>query len=1425
MAVYQFSALSDGQVITFNATADRLNFDQTAIAAGDLTLSTEGSGVRVTVKSGPQAGKDVLLNGFSLEQIAAANFTFADGSFARIGDNNVGTAGDGGANFLSGGVGRDLLMGLGGNDNLQAGDGNDSLVGGTGNDTVSGNNGNDWLNGSAGNDTLNGGGGQDAFILSDMGTANADLLADFSTGWDNVQLDATAFTQIGAAGRFVAGDARFFAGTAAHDADDRIIYNSATREIFYDADGNGAGAAQVLGTLGTGRTLTATDFWVFGTAGGSGNVINGTPGNDTLVGGNGNDTINGLGGDDSLDGWNGADSVTGGDGNDTLSAGPEVDPDTGMEVSDADTLDGGLGNDTYLVHRGTVIAADAGGIDWVHAAITDWTLGAGLENLRLLASPRIESQSGTGNELDNIIDPSGLEHGGGYHGMGGNDTIFTAQRDGVYFGDDGDDVIHGESGNGGADMFGGNGNDTLIGVGEMTGGAGADSFTFLSADVGTIHDFASAVDKIHLDATNMSALGASGNFAAGDARFFAGTTAHDADDRVIFDAATGNLWYDADGNGAGEQGLIAVVTGNVVATDIFIDNGTAGGQTINGTAGNDTLTGGDGNDTINGLAGHDSITGGLGLDQLNGGEGNDTLDGIDSPFLGDQVSDTLDGGLGNDFYVVRESDVILADAGGIDTVQAFNTDWTLGSGLENLDLTDSGIAPSGTGNELDNVIRGGTEGGTLSGLGGNDTLIARNVNNHMSLFGGDGNDTLLGGSTTSNGDELDGGAGDDVLDGDWGPDILTGGTGADHFIIHETSSQDGIDTLTDHTTGVDKIHLDAANMAALGASGNFSVNDARFFAGGAAHDADDRVIWDGSNLWYDADGTGSISQERLAWAFDTVSATDIVVDNGTAGGSTINGTAGDDTLNGTVGPDTINGFGGNDSLRGSDGADSLNGGDGNDTLDAWDFGDGDMAADTLNGGLGNDVYQVHGDGDVILADAGGIDTVRALNAAWTLAADLENLDLEDSRGSSIDGTGNALNNIIRSASEGGTLSGLGGDDLLIARHAQNTVTLLGGDGNDTLEGGSHTNFDGGAGNDVIDGSFLEDNMTGGSGADIFHFDETFGTYDIVMDFASGADKIRFDGTAFTEIGASGNFSAGDARFRAGTAAQDADDRIIFDAAGGGLWYDGDGNGAGEQVLIADVRGTDLVATDITVINGTASGGTINGTPGNDSLVGGAGNDTINGNAGNDTLRGNAGDDSLDGGSGTDLLDGGVGNDFYVVTTGDTLTDAGGNDTVVALNSWALGSGFENLILATSAADGSGNSVSNVIQGNASNNVLRARDGNDTVTGGGGSDFFDFTTAPSTANADTITDFATVDQLRFEDAAFTAIGATGTWGAADGRFWASTAGTAHDANDRVVYNTTTGALYYDADGSGAGAAVLVATLQGAPTVSASDITVI
>src|ERR1700716_4072602 len=196
--------------------------------------------------------------------------------------------GDEGNNTIVGGSDNDLIQGFGGNDFLQGGGGADTVLGGTGNDAVDGNDGNDSVEGGAGNDTRTGGGGTDSFVFREAGAANADVVTDFASNWDDIRLDAAGFAAIGAAGRLAAGDVRFFAGagaTGGHDADDRIVYNTTTGQLFYDADGNGAGAAQLIATLQGTPALSATDIAVDnGTAAPPpGPTINGTAGNDSLV--------------------------------------------------------------------------------------------------------------------------------------------------------------------------------------------------------------------------------------------------------------------------------------------------------------------------------------------------------------------------------------------------------------------------------------------------------------------------------------------------------------------------------------------------------------------------------------------------------------------------------------------------------------------------------------------------------------------------------------------------------------------------------------------------------------------------------------------------------------------------------------------------------------------------------------------------------------------------------------------------------------------------------------------------------------------------------------------------------------------------------------------------------------------------------------
>ena len=112
-------------------------------------------------------------------------------------------------------------------------------------------------------------------------------------------------------------------------------------------------------------------------------------------------------------------------------------------------------------------------------------------------------------------------------------------------------------------------------------------------------------------------------------------------------------------------------------------------------------------------------------------------------------------------------------------------------------------------------------------------------------------------------------------------------------------------------------------------------------------------------------------------------------------------------------------------------------------------------------------------------------------------------------------------------------------------------------------------------------------------------------------------------------------------------------------------------------------------------------------------------------------------------------------------------------------------------------------------------------GNDVLVGGKGADVFAFSTALGAGNVDTVKNFkkAGADKIALDDAIFTALGG----GVTTGNFVSGTA--ALDADDRVVFDGKTGKLYYDADGSGAAAAVQFATLVGKVSLSASDFTMI
>ena len=166
---------------------------------------------------------------------------------------------------LIGTVDNDGISGFGGNDFIAGDSGDDTLLGGAGNDTIYGDGGNDWVSGGAGNDSVSGSGGQDDIVFHEFGTANADTVSNFATAWDMLRFDGSAFSGLGGAGEFAAGDGRFYAAagaSGAHDGDDRLIYNTSTGQLYYDADGQGGADAQLVATLPSGTTLAASDLWV-----------------------------------------------------------------------------------------------------------------------------------------------------------------------------------------------------------------------------------------------------------------------------------------------------------------------------------------------------------------------------------------------------------------------------------------------------------------------------------------------------------------------------------------------------------------------------------------------------------------------------------------------------------------------------------------------------------------------------------------------------------------------------------------------------------------------------------------------------------------------------------------------------------------------------------------------------------------------------------------------------------------------------------------------------------------------------------------------------------------------------------------------------------------------------------------------------------
>jgi VCBS repeat-containing protein len=274
--------------------------------------------------------------------------------------------------------------------------------------------------------------------------------------------------------------------------------------------------------------------------GGSGNdSLIGADGDDTIVGGIGNDRLSGGNGNDSLDGSVGSDRMFGDDGNDVLVGGTLANNlDGGAGV---DTMTGGGGSDNYYVDdtNDQVIELFGGGTDTVYTS-ANFVFGLNVENAFVVGEAAVNV---TGNAQANRMTGNGAANV--FTGLGGIDRFDGAA---------GDDVL-----------IGGTGRDVL------TGGSGADSFQFAefgSSNYDSVIDFNGSEDTILLS-------GQTFGLAAGvlDTNAFnLGTAATTAAQKIIYDQATGNLYYDSDGNGSRSQQLIANLAGapTLAFDDLFV---------------------------------------------------------------------------------------------------------------------------------------------------------------------------------------------------------------------------------------------------------------------------------------------------------------------------------------------------------------------------------------------------------------------------------------------------------------------------------------------------------------------------------------------------------------------------------------------------------------------------------------------------------------------------------------------------------------------------------------------------------------------------------------------------------------------------------------------------------------------------------------
>ena len=715
-------------------------------------------------------------------------------------------------------------------------------------------------------------------------------------------------------------------------------------------------------------------------------------------------------------------------------------------------------------------------------------------------------------------------------------------------------------------------------------------------------------------------------------------------------------------------------------------------------------------------------------------------------------------------------------------------------------LSGNDILRGGAGND---TLNGGTGNDTLNGGTGDDYLNASGSTGNNLLFGGDGNDTLNGGTGNDTlndrlgNDILNGGAGNDTLnDGNdgVGNDTLNGGAGNDYLNVKSFDSNSA-------STGNNLLYGDNGNDLLFASGGYYEYRDYitiynylsgnNTLKGGVGDDRLSIEASSGNNILSGDDGDDTLLSEYSTGNnifFGGNGNDNLQIYNSSDSGIIFKG---NNTLDGGVGNDTL-------YIYNSAGNNILSGGDSNDQLYTTVL--GDSGSNTLNGGNGDDSielsYYIKSPTDSLVTqvvDGGAGDDLLTLDWNAEIQGITFTFNPTTNIGSITIGTTNLLT--YKNIEELNITSTTDYDDYILGSNGNDT--LYGGDGNDTIDGGKGDNLLKVYYDETTAGITSTINPTTNSGS------ITAGSNSVSY---KNIERLDIFGTDYDDyiLGSNGNdtLSTGDGgndTIDGGT----GDDLLSLYYTSATKGITSTINATTSGAIIAGSNSVSYKNIERLDIGGTSYDDYILGGNGNDSLYGGgSGNDTLNGGNGNDFLSVDYSNGTIDSGKEHDI-DGGNGDDILFVYYSFSNATKGITSTInPTTNTGSIGLGTNSVSYKN--IEGlyiKGTNNNDNIVGSNGNDTLAGGYGNDTLTGGKGSDTFVFDGLYIYGDeVDNLYDFnPTNDLIQLSTGSFGDALSSGSLQTS--QFTIGTSATTNE--ERFIYNSATGALFFDKDGSASG----------------------